>query len=167
MSVNIVLTGLMGGGKTTVGKMLVKQLKDYIFIDTDDVISGLEEMSIPEIFKTKSEAYFRELEKKIIEEFSQEDNLIISIGGGAFENEINRENLKQNGKVFYLKASVDTLYERIKGDTNRPLLQCENPRKKLEELLIKREENYLKSDYVIETDGKDIESIVESIMERI
>lgn len=164
MSANIVLTGLMGGGKSTVGKLLAKELAGYIFVDTDDVIVDLEGMTIPEIFEKKGEAYFREVEKNIIAEFSQEENLVIALGGGAFENEENRENLLNSGVVFYLKAGVDTLYERIKGDTNRPLLQCDNPRGKLEELLKKREPNYLKAHHIIDTDKMSPDNIIETII---
>ena len=167
MSVNIVLTGLMGGGKSTVGKLLAKKLKGYIFVDIDDAIVDLEGMTIPEIFEKKGEAYFRTVEKNIIEEFSQEEGLILALGGGAFENEETRENLSENGLSFYLRASVDTLYERIKGDTNRPLLQCENPSERLKELLETREPNYLKSDYVIETDGLDPDDIAEKIIKEL
>ena len=164
MSANIVLTGLMGAGKSTVGKLLSKQLKNYTFVDVDEVIVDLEEMSIPDIFGKKSEAYFRELEKNVISELSEEENLIIALGGGAFEDETNRENLSKNGVVFYLKSSVDRLLSRIKDDKNRPLLQCDNPRGKLEELLEKREPNYLKADYIIDTDTLELKEIAEKII---
>ena len=164
MSANIILTGIMGCGKTSVGKAISKVLKDYTFVDVDDVIVDIEGMSITEIFEKKSEKYFRELEEKIIEELSEEEDLIISLGGGAFESEVNRKNLSENGTVFYLKASIDTLFERIKDDTSRPLLKCDNPRGKLKELLEKRESNYLKADYIIETDGLKVADIIEKII---
>ena len=167
MGVNIVLTGLMGCGKTTVGKALSKELKGYIFIDLDEVIVDLEGMSIPDIFAKKSENYFRELEERLIEEFSQEENLIIALGGGAFESEANRDNLSETGKVFYLKAGIDTLYERVKNDTNRPLLNCENPKDKLKELLKKRESNYLKAEYTVDITGKKISDIVSEIVSKV
>ena len=148
MSPNIVLTGLMGAGKSTVGKALAKVLKDYTFIDSDDVIVDIEGMTIPEIFEKKGEPYFREVEKSIISELSEEEDLIIALGGGAFESEETRKNLENNCITIYLKSSVDRLLNRIKDDKNRPLLQCENPKGKLEELLEKREPNYLKADYI-------------------
>lgn len=166
MAANIVLTGLMGCGKTTVGKLISKKLKDYTFIDIDEVIVDIEGMSIPEIFEKKSEKYFRELEEKIIEELSLEENLIIATGGGAFESEKNRTNLVENGITFYLKTSVDLLYERVQFDNNRPLLFCDNPKQKLEQLLDKREPNYLKSDFVIITDNLDIADIVDDIIQK-
>lgn len=159
MAVNIVLTGLMGAGKSSVGKLISEKFENYSFIDIDEEIVKREGMSISDIFHNKSELYFRELEQKIIEEYSELSNYVISIGGGAFENEQNRTNLSKNGKTFYLKASAETLYSHIKNDKTRPLLQCENPLKKLKELLNKREPNYLKSDFVIDTDNKNIEDI--------
>lgn len=165
MSPNIVLTGLMGAGKSTVGKALAKVLKDYTFIDSDDVIVDIEGMTIPEIFEKKGEPYFREVEKSIISELSEEEDLIIALGGGAFESEETRKNLENNCITIYLKSSVDRLLNRIKDDKNRPLLQCENPKGKLEELLEKREPNYLKADYIIETGNKNIDEIVEEILE--
>jgi len=165
MSPNIVLTGLMGAGKSTVGKALAKVLKDYTFIDSDDVIVDIEGMTIPEIFEKKGEPYFREVEKSIISELSEEEDLIIALGGGAFESEDTRKNLENNCITIYLKSSVDRLLNRIKDDKNRPLLQCENPKGKLEELLEKRELNYLKADYIIETGNKNIDEIVEEILE--
>ena len=164
MSANIVLTGLMGAGKSTVGKLLSKQLKNYTFVDVDEVIVDLEEMSIPEIFAQKGEPYFRELEKKVVSELSEEENLIIALGGGAYEDETNRENLAENGDVFYLKSTVERLLSRIKDDNSRPLLQCDNPKGKLEELLEKREPNYLKADYVIDTESLSISEIAEKII---
>ena len=164
MSDNIVLTGLMGCGKTSVGKALSRILKDYTFIDVDDVIVDIESSSISDIFSTKGEAYFREIEKNIIKELSDEEDLIIALGGGAFEAAETREVLSQTGIVFYLKANVETLYNRLKTDTTRPLLQSENPKETLKELLIKREPNYIKAEYTIEVDNKDINTIAEEIL---
>ena len=167
MSANIVLTGLMGAGKSTVGKMLSKLLKNYTFVDVDEVIVDLEGMSIPDIFAQNGESYFRELEKKVISELSEEENLIIALGGGAYESEINKNNLANNGIAFYLKSSVERLYSRIKDDKNRPLLKCDNPKGKLEELLEKREPNYMKAEFVVETDNKEISEIAEEIIRLI
>ena len=164
MSANIVLTGLMGCGKSTVGKLLSKKMSGYIFVDLDEVIVDLENMTIPEIFDKKGEAYFRELESQLIEEFSEEEGIILALGGGAFESEQNRDNLLETGCVIYLKASPETLYERVKSDKNRPLLFCDNPKEKLKELLKIREPNYLKANYIIETDNKNPDEIVDEIL---
>ncbi len=167
MTANIVLTGMMGAGKSTIGKALSKILKDYTFIDVDNVIVDIEGMTISEIFEKKSEEYFRTIEKEIIQELSQEEDLIIALGGGAYENKETREILEENCKVIYLKSTVDRLFNRIKDDKNRPLLQCENPKSKLEELLKLREPNYLKAEYIIETDNKNIDDITKEIIEMV
>ena len=163
MANNIVLVGLMGAGKSTIGKALAEKT-GFNFIDIDEEIVVREKMSINEIFKTKSETYFREVETQVLQEFSAKENLVISTGGGAFENEINRELLLTSCNVVYLQADVNTLFERIKNDNSRPLLKCENPRDKLEELLLKREENYLKAHHKINTDGKSVDKVVEEIV---
>lgn len=167
MTVNIILTGLMGSGKSTIGKILSKMLKGYTFIDIDEVIVDLEGMPIVEIFEKKSEKYFRKIEKQVIQELSEEQDLIIALGGGAYEDKDTRNNLKKTGKTFYLKGSVEELLERIKDDKSRPLLQCDNPKEKLKDLLNIREKNYLKADYIIETDGKTAEEISKEIIELI
>lgn len=167
MSVNIVLIGLMGAGKTTVGKYLAGILQEYTFVDVDEEIEKRENKKISQIFEEKSEEYFRELETDVIENIVQNQNQVISIGGGAFEKEKNRELLLKNSKVFYLKAGTDTLFERIKGDNTRPLLNCENPKDKLKKLLEIREVNYKKAHFIIETDNKTIDEIKSEIIKEI
>lgn len=165
MKANIVLTGIMGAGKTTVGKALAEILSDYDFIDADDVIVEKSGLTIPEIFAKYSEEYFRYLETSVLRELSEKEGLVIALGGGAFENPENRKNLKQGSKVIYLKGTPEELFNRIKSDTNRPLLQCDNPQEKLADLLEQREPNYLQADIVIDTDGKDVEDIAQEIAE--
>ena len=131
---NIILIGLMGAGKSTIGKTLATTL-NYRFIDVDEEIVKHENMSINDIFLQKSENYFREIETQVIKEICKNNKTVISLGGGGFEKEINREILLNNGKVFYLYTDVNTLYERIKSDSSRPLLKCKNPKEKLQELL--------------------------------
>ncbi|MCM1264957.1 MAG: shikimate kinase [Candidatus Gastranaerophilales bacterium] len=167
MNTNIVLTGLMGAGKSTVGRKLVGSLDNYSFIDIDEEIVRREKMSISGIFKLKSEDYFRNLETEVIKEFAKKNNYVISIGGGGFEQEENREVLLENSKVFYLYASVQTLFERIKNDNSRPLLKCENPLQKLSDLLETREKNYKKSHFIIDTTDKMIDDITREILEKI
>lgn len=162
---NIVLIGLMGAGKSTVGKALAKVL-DLNFIDIDEEIVKQENMSINDIFAQKSETYFRKLETEVIKQFCSRKNIVISLGGGAFEKEENRELLLNSSNVFYLRADAETLYERIKTDTSRPLLKCENPKLKLQELLEKREQNYQKAHYTIDTD-KSLNDIISEIQGKI
>ena len=167
MNSNIVLTGLMGAGKSTVGKLLAELLEDYYFVDIDDEIVRREGISISDIFSTKSEEYFRSVETGIIKEFAHQKNYIISIGGGAFEFEENRTVLLKNGVVFYLYASAQTLFDRIKTDNSRPLLVCDNPLQKLSDLLKIREKNYKQADFIIDTTDKTIENITKEILEKI
>jgi shikimate kinase len=163
---NIVLVGLMGAGKSTVGKFLAQKLEQFNFVDIDEEIVREEKMSIPEIFSQKSEDYFRNIETEVIRKISSEQNLIISTGGGAFEREENRKLLNKNGKTFYLYAPIDILFERLKDDNSRPLLRCDNPKEKLANLLITRENNYKKSSFIIDTENKTIEQIVNEIVEK-
>lgn len=165
MTNNIVLIGLMGAGKSTVGKALANVL-NRDFIDIDEEIVKQENMSINDIFDQKSEAYFRELETQVITKFCNRKNTVISLGGGAFEKGVNREILLKSSTVIYLYADANTLYERIKTDSSRPLLKCDDPRGKLNELLKKREPNYLKAHYTIDT-NKRLEEILENIQEKL
>ena len=161
---NIVLVGFMGVGKTSVGKMLSNKL-DREFLELDEVIEKKEGTSIKEIFEKKGEPYFRKLEKEVVKEASKENNLIISAGGGAIIDQENFNNLKKNGTLVCLEASVDTILNRTKGLVVRPLLNVENPRKKIEELLDKRISYYKKADFCINTDRMSVEEVVEKIIE--
>ena len=167
MKPNIILTGLMGAGKTSVGKILTSKLSDFTFIDIDEQIEQPEGITISKIFETKSEKYFRQLETNTIKHFSEKRNQIISLGGGALENELNRQYLFNSGIVFYLYATTDVLYNRIKKQSNRPLLLCDNPKQKLEELLKQREINYKKANVIIDTTNKSFNEITDEIIRKI
>ncbi len=165
MSSNIILVGMPASGKTTIGNLLSQKLTEYTLIDTDSLIEKTQGMSIRDIFKKYSEDYFRKLEYDVIQMVcSVGHNKIISIGGGAFENPHNRATLLKFGKVFYLKSDLDILYYRISKDSSRPLLQNENPRQILENLLSKREENYKKAHYTIDTSKMNEDEIVRFIL---
>lgn len=141
---NIILIGYMGSGKTTIGKNLAKQ-KNYRFVDTDEMIVEQQHRSINEIFATDGEQAFRDMETALLRLLIAEkkEHMILSTGGGMPLRAENRQLLSQLGKVVYLKASPQTIYDRIKGDTTRPLLQCENPRKRIEEMIAAREPFYM------------------------
>ena len=165
MDANIVLVGMPASGKTTIGNRLAQILKDYTLIDTDSVIERTYGMKIQEIFKKYSEDYFRKLEYDTIKLVCASGKYkIISIGGGAFENPDSRGTLLNFGKVFYLKSDLDVLYYRIAKDSSRPLLNNENPRQVLENLLKKREENFLKAHYTIDTDNLTEEEVIKRIL---
>lgn len=163
MAKNIVLIGLMGCGKTTVASVLSEKLK-MKFIDTDSLIVERENCSINEIFSEKGESCFRDIETQIIKEFSFFLGCILSCGGGVVERSENLSYLKTNGIVFYLKTSPEKLFERLKNDTERPLLKTANPYETLKNLLEKRENKYLLADITIETDDKDPYKIVGEII---
>ena len=163
---NVILIGFMGSGKTTVGLRLSYRLRRPV-IDTDKEIEREEQRTISDIFATDGEAYFRDREtaclRKLIE---SANNQIISVGGGLPMREINRELLHELGQVFYLWAKGDTIYERVKGDTTRPLLQGEDPLSKIRTLLKERDPYYREAaDVVIAVDGKNFEQILNEIEE--
>lgn len=161
---NIILVGMPASGKTTIGKLLSENLTDYTLIDTDSIIEKTQGMSISDIFKKFSEDYFRKLEHDTIQMVCSGSNKIISVGGGAFENPNNRAALLKFGKVFYLKSDLDILYYRISHDKTRPLLQNENPRQVLGKMLLKREENYRKAHFTVDTDKMNEDEIVRFII---
>lgn len=164
MNANIILVGMPASGKSTIGALLAEKL-NYIFIDTDTLIEKTNGLSISDIFKQYSEDYFRKLEYDTIKLVcSNGYNKIISVGGGAFENPDSRSTLLNFGKVFYLKSDLDVLYCRVKNDSSRPLLNNENPKEILEKLLNKREENFLKAHYVINTSDLDENQVIEKIL---
>ena len=162
---NIILTGLMGSGKTSVSCYLSKIFPDFKLIETDSLIVKKEGVSINEIFEIKGENYFRQIERDLICSILKSENQIISLGGGSLENNFDFALAKKNSLIFYLKASIETLYERIKNSNDRPLLKCDNPKAKLKELLDIREKNYLKADYIIDVNNIDIETTAKKIEE--
>jgi len=162
---NIVLVGMPASGKSTIGNMLADKLRNYTLFDTDCIIERTNGMKISEIFEKYSEDYFRKLEYETIKLVCSSGNFkIISVGGGAFENPDTRSTLLNFGKVFYLKSDLDVLYYRISKDSTRPLLNNENPRMVLDNLLKKREENFLKAHFTIDTSNLNEEEIVEKIL---
>lgn len=164
MGHNIVLVGMPASGKSTIGKLLAEKLSEYTLIDTDSIIEKTAGLKINEIFQKYSEDYFRKLEYDTIKLICSGKNKIISIGGGAFENPDTRATLLRFGKVFYLKSDLDVLYYRVSKDSARPLFNNDNPKEVLENLLKKRESNFLKAHYIIDTSTMNEEEIVETIL---
>ena len=160
----IILTGMMGAGKSTVGSVLSRKLK-LGFIDLDDLIEKHKKMSIPEIFKNFGEKAFREMEYEMLNSFETGQKLVISTGGGVVESKETIENLRKTGRIYYLEAPADVLYERIKDDTKRPLLMTKDPKKTLKEILDKRRIKYECADFKINTANKTAKEIVDEIVE--
>ena len=164
---NIILCGFMGSGKSTVGKKLAKSI-GYTFIDLDDYIEKQRNMSITDIFSKYGEENFRESETQSVKDISKLTNQVISLGGGTVLNPLNVEILKQYGKIFLLNVSPECVYERLKYDNKRPLLQTDDKLKKITELLEKRMPIYKQSaDFIIETDNKSAEDVAKAIIEKI
>jgi len=164
---NIILVGMMGAGKTTVGKLLARQLGKS-FIDSDEEIQRRTGVTIPHIFDVEGEAGFRSRESSVIQELLKQDNIVLATGGGAILSAQNRSMMKQNGVVVYLKSSVHDLWQRTRHDHNRPLLQTENPRAKLQELHDFRDPLYTAAaDVIIHTGKQSVQVLLERLQHRL
>ena len=161
---NIVLTGFMGAGKSTVGQKLANILNMKI-ADTDAIIESEVGITISEIFERHGESRFRKIEEEIVSKVSKQKNHIIISGGGVVLSSKNMRNLQENGVIIYLKASPDIIYNRIKKQTHRPLLQVQDPKKEIQELLDSREDHYNKNDYVIDTDSSSVDEVITTILD--
>ena len=163
---NIVLTGFMGAGKTAVGKELAGLL-DMRLIDLDSEIEKAEHMTINEIFKQFGEKKFREIETEMIKKVANNENIIISTGGGAVMKQENMDLLKKTGIIIYLMATPETILQRTGKNSDRPLLQVANPLAKINELLNLRKPFYEKADIMIDTENKTPLRIAKEIVEKI
>ena len=148
----LVLVGLMGSGKSSVGKRLSEYL-DVGFIDADQEIEKAAGMNIVEIFEKFGEKYFRAGEKKIINRLILDEPQVLSTGGGAFMSKEIREVIKIHGFSIWLKADLETLWPRVSGKGNRPLLNNKYPKKELENLIIERNPFYKTADITIESEA--------------
>lgn len=159
----ITLIGMMGSGKTTLGLLLSKEL-NFKFLDIDSLIEKSEKKSISEIFQQNGENHFRQIELSTIKKVFQNENLVLSLGGGAFENKETQNILLNNSYVIYLKTSASTIFDRLKNDTSRPLLQDDNSIKKIQEIINSREHNYKLAHKTILTDNKKPQEIIQEIL---
>lgn len=162
---NISLIGMMGSGKTTVGKMLAEEL-GFEFIDTDLLIIKKEGVSINEIFLSKGEDFFRQLETSVLKEVLLRDNIVISTGGGIVKSDENIALLKEKTICFYLMADADSLYERVKNNNERPLLK-NDIKENIISILSQRVLQYEKADFIIDTINKSPEKAVKEILEKL
>lgn len=155
---NIALVGFMGTGKTSVGQRLAERLKMPL-IDTDDVIKQDGGIAIADIFARHGELYFRDLESVAVRKVADLDNHVISTGGGVVLRTSNMEMLKRNGVVFCLTATPEEIWQRVRHQTHRPLLQTPNPLAKIRQLLTERAPYYAHANYGISTTGLSVEQV--------
>ena len=161
---NIALIGFMGAGKTAVSQILAKRLKRQR-VSVDDLIVKLDGREINAIFSESGEKFFRDLESCVIAEAVKQNGLVIDCGGGAVLKEENVANLKSDGVIVYLKASLDAVYGRVKNQKHRPLLNVEDPRKRIGEMLQVRAPVYEQAcDVCIVTDQKRPEDVADEIV---
>jgi shikimate kinase len=164
---NIVLTGFMCTGKTSVGKLLAEKL-GYKFVDTDDLIEQRVGMKISDIFAVYGEPYFRDVETEVVKEVAKKDKFVISTGGGVVLRKVNIDELRKNGIIVNLTAKPETIYNRLKNQPGvRPLLNKPDPMNEIIKLLSQREEYYKNCDLRIETDNFTVEQIVQQILDYI
>jgi shikimate kinase len=162
---NIYLIGLMGAGKTTIGRQLAKTLK-VPFYDSDKAIEESTGVDIPTIFEFEGEEGFRVREQKMIYKLTQLQGIVLATGGGVVLREENRKALKDNGYVVYLQCSIDRVLERTRWDTQRPLLKTDNPRARLQQLLEQRQPLYLScADFKIDTGVLKSKTVINHILE--
>ena len=164
MRKNLYLIGFMGVGKSTVGKRVAKAQGTWL-MEMDETIEKEQGRKIKDIFAAEGEAYFRDLETQTLKALTADKgSKIISVGGGTPVREENRKLLRELGTVVYLRVQPETVCERLKGDTTRPLLQGDNPQEKVRTLMESRKDAYEScADLIIDVDDKDVAEIVDLI----
>lgn len=164
---NVILVGPMGAGKSTIGRLLAKELR-LSFRDSDKEIEQRTGANIPWIFDVEGESGFREREQAMLAELCQAEGIVLATGGGAVLRPENRRTLQAGGRIVYLHASVEQQLERTARDRNRPLLQADDPERVLRELMAVRDPLYRDiADLVVETDERPPRIVVEEIMARL
>ena len=161
---NIYLIGLMGAGKTTIGRLLAKSL-GLPFYDSDKAIEDITGVDIATIFEFEGEKGFRLRENKMVKELTELQDIVLATGGGVILNEENRTRLKENGFVVSLQCSIDRIVDRTSRNSQRPLLHVDNPREKIQTLIDERESLYLScADFVIDSGQMQSKAAVKEIL---
>ena len=164
---SLFLTGPRGAGKSTIGRQLSRQLR-MTFYDSDREIENRTGVDIPLIFELEGEQGFRKRERLVIDELTSLPDIVLATGGGAILDADNRKHMAERGLVIYLHASVNQQLARTKHDRNRPLLQTDNPRQRLDDLMQLRDPLYREiADLVIDTDGKRVMAVVNQIIRKL
>ena len=162
----LVLVGMMGAGKTTVGRRLATRLKRQ-FLDSDEEIERAAQMSIPEIFEQRGEPEFRAGETRVIARVLKTDNVVLATGGGAFVNAETRALIKDRAISIWLKAEIDILFERVSRRANRPLLQTANPRATLQKLIDDRYPIYAEADITVASRDVPQDAVAGDVVEAV
>lgn len=164
---NIILIGLMGAGKTTIGKLLASSM-GRTFIDSDHEIQQRTGVNIPVIFEFEGEAGFRKRETEVLQAVALLPDIVLATGGGAVLREENRELLRKNGTVIYLRVPVNELKRRTRFDKNRPLLQTDNPQARLIELFNQRDSLYRETAHIILDSGRQsARALVQTLIKKL
>ena len=164
---NIILVGMMGSGKTTVGRLLAKTLSKS-FIDSDEEIQKRTGVTIQHIFDVEGEAGFRQRESDIVQELLQRNDIVLATGGGSILDMQSRSVMRENGTVVYLKSSIHDLWQRTRHDRNRPLLKTADPRAKLQELFEQRNPLYTETaDIVIHTGKQSVQVLLSALQRKL
>jgi shikimate kinase len=164
---NVYLVGMMGAGKTTVGRLLARRLKLRV-IDADQELERRCGVKVPLIFDIEGEAGFRAREAQLLAELTALDGVVLGTGGGAVLAEENRRSLAERGTVVYLRATPEDLYERVKHDRNRPLLATDDPLARLRELHAQRDPLYRGiADLVVDTGRQTVLALARELIEKL
>ncbi len=167
MSQNIYLIGFMGVGKSTIGKILAEETEGQL-VEMDEIIEAEQKMTINEIFTQYGETHFRDVESEIIARIAGQEKRIVSCGGGAVLRPENVANMRKSGKIVFLSATPESIYQRVRYSTNRPLLNGHMNVEYIKELMEKRRSFYEDAaDVTISTDGKEKQDIVREILNLI
>ena len=165
-SKSIVLVGLMGAGKSTVGRRLARRL-DVPFADADDEIALAAGCSIPELFETYGEAEFRAGERRVIARLLSEDPKVLATGGGAFMDAETRERIRERAISVWLRATLETLVDRTIGRTGRPLLKDRDPTEILDKLMKERYPTYAEAELIVDTGDGPADRVVQKVLDSL
>lgn len=161
---NLALVGFMGTGKSSVGRLVAEQL-GCKFVDTDELIETRTGKSITQIFTDQGEEHFRELEHQLCVELGESSDVIISTGGGLPTRQANMDSLKQHALVVCLWCSADRIWERVRHQSHRPLLQTPDPQARIQELLAARAPFYRQADILLNTENRSQRQVVQQVVQ--